>query len=59
MKKTLALILLGATILTMSAPTFADNFTYKVYNPRTNKAYTGVFGTISITDYEYLWGFYS
>lgn len=59
MKKTLALILLGATILTMSAPTFADNFTYKVYNPRTNKAYTGVFGTISITDYEYLWGFYT
>lgn len=59
MKKTLCTLLLGTTLLTTVAPVFAENFTYKVYNPRTNKAYTAILGTISITDYQYLWAFYT
>lgn len=37
----------------------ALNYTYKVYNPKLNKTYTAVFGTISISDTRYLWGFYT
>ena len=40
-------------------PVFASNFTYKVYDPQTNKAYTAVLGTVSITDDKYFWGFYT
>ena len=40
-------------------PVFASNFTYKVYDPQTNKAYTAVLGTVSITDNKYFWGFYT
>mgnify|MGYP006896541179 CR=1 FL=1 len=57
MKKTLCTLLLSTTLLTTVTPVLAENYTYKVYNPRTNKAYTAILGTLSITDYEYLWAF--
>ena len=59
MKKILSILFLGVFLFTLSLPALAENFTYKVYNPRTNKVYTGVLGTISITDNEYIWGFYT
>ncbi len=59
MKKILSWILFSGILLTTVVPAFAENFTYKIYNPRTNKTSTGVFGTITITDNEYLWGFYT
>lgn len=59
MRKLLQTLLIGSAILTTTIqPIFAENFTYKVYNPRTNKAYTAVLGTIGMTDTQYLWAFY-
>ena len=37
----------------------AVNYTYKVYNPKTNKSYNAVFGTVSFIDNYYIWGFYT
>lgn len=36
----------------------AENFTYKVYNPKENKSYTVELGTIRLTDTGYIWCFY-
>lgn len=53
-------ILFSAGILFgLSLYAFAENFTYKVYNPRTNKAHTAVLGTVTVTDNEYIFGFFT
>ena len=36
----------------------AENFTYKVYNPKENKAYTVELGTVRLSDSGYIWCFY-
>lgn len=36
----------------------AENFTYKVYNPKENKSYSAELGTIRLTDTGYIWCFY-
>ena len=60
MKRFILSVLFSAGILFgLSLYAFAENFTYKVYNPRTNKAHTAVLGTVSLTDNEYIWGFYT
>lgn len=54
------LVLLGAVIaLSVVNIALAVNYTYKVYNPNLNKTYTAVLGTMSITDTQYIWGFYT
>ena len=59
MKKILSTMFIGAAIiLGFASKVLAENFTYKVYNPKLNKAYTAVLGTISLTDTQYIWGFY-
>lgn len=44
----LSIIFASGFLLNMSLCVFAENFTYKVYNPRTNKAYTAVLGTVTV-----------
>lgn len=36
----------------------AENFMYKVYNPKENKVYTVELGTIRLTETGYIWCFY-
>lgn len=52
------LIFLSILLITSNS-VFADRFTYKVYNTKTNKVYTAVLGTISLSQYDYIWGFYT
>ena len=60
MKRFLSALLFISTILGVSlTPALAENFTYKVYNPKTNKTTIAVFGTVTITENQYLWGFYT
>ena len=60
MKKTLLTIsLVGTMIMSIwSNMAFAENFTYKVYNPKENKTYTVELGTIRLTETGYIWCFY-
>lgn len=37
---------------------FAENFTYKVYNPKENKSYTVELGTVRLNNASYIWCFY-
>ena len=55
----LSILFASGFLLNMSLCAFAENFTYKVYNPRTNKSYNAVLGTVSLTDIEYIFGFYT
>lgn len=59
MRKRTLTVLLGLMILFTSSMAMAVNFNYKVYNPRQNKAYTAVLGTIRLTENQYIWGFYT
>lgn len=60
MKKNLLALLLGfGILLTTVSAALAENYTYKVYNPKINKAYTAVFGTVSLSDTEFLWAFFT
>jgi len=56
-KQLLSTLLLGTITLGMVAPALAENFTYKVYNPKANKAYTAVLGTITVVDNKYIFAF--
>ena len=60
MKKFLLAILFFtvAIISNLGNFTFAENFTYKVYNPKENKSYTVELGTIRLTKTGYIWCFY-
>lgn len=40
-------------------PVMAENYTYKVYDPISNKSYSAVLGTMSISLSQYLWGFFT
>ncbi len=46
-------------LIFVSNSVFASNHTYRVYNPKTNKTVNAVFGTMSISENRYLWGFYT
>lgn len=63
MKKMLSTLLLVGTLLsTTLMPAFAENFTYKVYNPRTNKSHTAALFTIRFPDDNsntFIYGFMS
>lgn len=60
MKKLLLNLLCGTIIYSLTfLATLAENFTYKVYNPKTNKTYSATLGTLSMTDTQYIWGFYT
>lgn len=49
MKRFLSALLFISTILGVSlTPALAENFTYKVYNPKTNKTTIAVFGTVTM-----------
>jgi len=55
MKHILALIIL----LFVALPVNAVNFTYKVYDQRTNKAYTAQLGTVGVNRGQYLFAFFT
>lgn len=61
MKKMLSTLLFGGAVLGATLmPALAENFTYKVYNPKTNKAYTATILTIRFPDDNsntYVYGF--
>lgn len=60
LKRLLSVLLLITALCLITTPAvLAENFTYKVYNPKTNKAYNAVLGTVTITDTQYIWGFYT
>ena len=60
MKKILLTILLVGTMLmsVWSNMAFAENFTYKVYNPKENKSVTAELGTLRVSDNKYMLGFF-
>ena len=58
-KKILTALLFTGMLLTGVNKVFADRFTYKVYNTKTNKTYIAVLGTISLSQHDYIWGFYT
>lgn len=60
MKNRLLIILfLGIiTVFTLCNIALAENFTYKVYNPKENKTYTVELGTFRLTETGYIWCFY-
>lgn len=59
MKKTFLALLGAGIVLAIANIALASNYTYKVYNSNLNKTYTANLGTISLTDTEYLWAFYT
>lgn len=60
MKKTLLTISLVETMIMSiwSNVAFAENFTYKVYNPKTNKSAIAELGTLRVSDNKYILGFF-
>lgn len=59
MKKFLIILFMVLTIILNSQNfAFAENFTYKVYNPKENKTHTVELGTIRLTETGYIWCFY-
>ena len=52
------LVCVGVTIATSNTAN-AVNYTYKVLNPKLKQENTAVFGTMSITNTQYVWGFYT
>lgn len=60
MKKILLTILLVGTMLmsVWSNTALAENFTYKVYNPKENKSVTAELGTLRVSDNKYMLGFF-
>lgn len=60
MKKTLLTIsLVGIMIMSIwSNMAFAENFTYKVYNPKINKSAIAELGTLRVSDNKYILGFF-
>lgn len=60
MKKKFLITILGLSFaVELCNNAFAENFTYKVYNPKTNKTTTNVLGTLSVSETQYVWGFYT
>lgn len=60
MRKFLATILCIGTILGATlAPALAENFTYKLYDPKVNKNYSAQVITLSISDTTYTLGLFA
>lgn len=60
MRKMLSVLLLTGTLLSSTlTPALAENFTYKVYDPRTNKTYTAEIRPAVIGGKTYLTEFYT
>lgn len=59
MKLKFKVLLVVAIMFVVSNIVLAVNYTYKVYNPNTNKTHIAVLGTMSITDKQYIWGFFT
>lgn len=59
MKQKFFALLSAGIMLAMANAVLAENYTYKVYNPILNKTYMANLGTLSLTDTQYLFGFYA
>lgn len=57
-QKFFTVFLIAGIIIFTAISAFADNPTYRVYNPRQNKTYTASMGTIGLGNNEYVFGFF-
>jgi hypothetical protein len=59
MKQKLFALLSVGIILSMANAVLAESYTYKIYNPVLNKSYIAELGTMSLTDTQYIFGFFA